>query len=64
MFRLDLPISFFIYEQTLFKLSNIQLEQQIDFLRNPFFIHQLYEMSVLSLDNQAKQKLCISKAQL
>ena len=39
MLSLDLPISFFIYEQTLIKLSNIQLEQQIHFLRNPFFIH-------------------------
>ena len=29
----------FIYEQTLFNFSNIQLEQQINFLHNLFFIH-------------------------
>ena len=29
----------FKYEQTLFNFSNIQLEQQINFLHNPFFIH-------------------------
>ena len=29
----------FIYEQTLFKFSNIQLQQRIHFLRKPFFIH-------------------------
>ena len=28
-----------IYEQTLFNFKNIQLEQQINFLHNPFFIH-------------------------
>ena len=29
----------FKYEQKLFNFSNIQLEQQINFLQNPFFIH-------------------------
>ena len=28
MLNLDLPISFFTYEQTLFNLSNLELEQQ------------------------------------
>ena len=35
---LDLPVSF-LYEQTLFNFGNIQLEQEIHFLHNPFFIH-------------------------
>ena len=40
----------FKYEQTLFNFSNIQLEQQINFLHN-FSFTQLYEMSFLFSNN-------------
>ena len=63
MLSLDLPISFFIYEQTLLNFSNKQLEQQIHFLRNYFFIHPAIQ-NVSPLFKKAKQKLSISKPQL
>ena len=46
----------FIWEK-LFNFSNIQLQQQIHFLHNPFFIHPaIYEMPLLFSNNWAKQK--------
>ena len=57
---------FYIHEETLFNFSKIQLEQQIHFLHNPFpfSFTQLCKMSVLSLNNQTKQNLSISKPQI
>ena len=36
----------FIYKQTLFNFSDIQLEQQMHFLHNPFFIHSSYKFAL------------------
>ena len=43
-----------MYEQTLFSISNIQLEQQIHFLHNPFFIHPAIQVPFLSSNNEVK----------
>ena len=45
----------FIYKQTLFNFSDIQLQQQMHFLHNPFFIHSSYKFA-LKFD---KRDICI-----
>ena len=63
MLSSDLTHFLIIYKQTLFNCSNIQLEQRIYFLHNPFFIHSAIR-NATPLFNQAKQKFSISKPQL
>ena len=46
----------FICEQTLFNFSNIQLEQQIHFLHNPFFIHPPIRNATLLFEKLSKMK--------
>ena len=48
MLSLDLPISFLYMSKTLFKFSNIQLQQRIHFLRNTGFIHAAVQIQLLS----------------
>ena len=48
---------FFIYEQTLFNFSNIQLEQQIHFLHNPFFIHPAIQNATPLFEQLSKTSL-------
>ena len=61
MLSLDLPISFsYIYDETLFNFSDIQLEQQIHFLHDPFFIHPAMQ----NVSPLLEQKLSIHKPQI
>ena len=62
--RHDRVVLLFMYEQKLFNFNNIQLEQRIHFLHNPFFIHPATQMLLLSLNNKVKQKSPISKQHL
>ena len=60
MLSLDLPISFsYIYDETLFNFSDIQLEQQIHFLHDPFFIHPAMQNASLSSNKSFLNKMIV-----